>query len=83
MSIKRYWSGGVFCDESDNSDEWNTKITMIKEPKKNKEYIISSQDFDMLANLYWSLRLNGNHERADDLANLLKRLDPERCKPRK
>ena len=56
---------------------------MIKEPNKDKKYTISSQDFDMLANLYWCLRLNGNHERADDLANLLKRLDPERCKPRK
>ena len=56
---------------------------MTKESNKDKEYTISSQDFDMLANLYWSLRLNGNHERADDLANLLKRLDSERCKPRK
>ena len=79
MSIDRYWSGGVFCDESGEADEENMKITNTKE---NKEYIITSQDFDMLANLYWSLRLNCNHERADDLAALLKRLDPERCRPR-
>lgn len=76
MSIERYWSGGVFCDELD--DESYTKSPI--KTQKEKEYTISSEDFDMLANLYWSLRLNGNHERADDLAALLKRLDPKRCK---
>ena len=40
MSIERYWSGGVFCDESGNSDEWDTKIT--KSLKKDKEYTISN-----------------------------------------
>lgn len=74
---------GIYCKKCGKWYKWANKDElnlMINVPDK-ETYTISSEDFDMLANLYWSLRLNGNHERADDLAALLKRLDPERCKP--